>query len=58
VNFIVTLEAAMAVVEAAGAGLAVAGVLLLLQTLGALVVTGTALGGEFFVPAWVGPSVT
>ena len=52
-NFVTTLEAAMAVVEAAGADLAVAGVLLRLQTLEALVVTGTALGGEFFVPAWV-----
>jgi len=47
----------MAVVEAAEADLAVAGVLLLLQTLEALVVTGTALGGEFFVPAWVALSV-
>ena len=56
-NFVTTLEAAMAVVEAAGAELAVAGVLLLLQTLEALVVTGTALGGAFFIPAWVAPSV-
>ena len=47
----------MVVVEAAGANLAVAGVLLLLQTLEALVVMGTALGGEFFVPAWVAPLV-
>jgi len=47
----------MAVVEAAGADLAVTGVLLLLQTLEALVVTGTALGSEFFIPAWVAPSV-
>jgi len=47
----------MVVVEAAGADLAVAGVLLLLQTLEALVVTETALGSEFFVPAWVAPSV-
>ena len=56
-NFVVTLEAAMAVVEAAGANLAVMGVLLLLQTLETLVVTGTALGDEFFLPAWVAPSV-
>jgi len=47
----------MAVVEAAGAELAVAGVLLLLQTLEALVVMGTALGGAFFIPAWVAPLV-
>jgi len=46
----------MAVVEAAGAGLAVVGVLLL-QTLGALVGTGIALDGEFFDPAWVALSV-
>jgi len=57
VNFVATLEAAMAVVEAAGADLAVAGVLFLLQTLEVLVVTGTALDGEFFVPAWVAPPV-
>jgi len=48
----------MAVVEAAGADLVVAGVLLLLQTLEALVVMGTALDGEFFVSAWVAPPVT
>jgi len=57
VNFVATLEAAMVGVEAAGADLAVAGVLFLLQTLEALVVTGTALDGEFFVPAWVAPPV-
>jgi len=47
----------MAVVEAVGADLAVAGVLLLLQTLEASVGTGTALVGEFFDPAWVAPLV-
>jgi len=47
----------MAVVETAGADLAVAGVLLLPQTLEASVGTGTALDGEFFDPAWVAPSV-
>jgi len=47
----------MAVVEVAGAGLAVAGILLL-QTLGASVGTGIALDGEFFDPAWVALSVT
>ena len=56
-NSVVTLEAAMAVVEAAGADLAVAGVLLLLQTLGASVGMGTALDGEFFDLAWVASSV-
>ena len=56
-NFVATLEAAMAVVEAAGFDLAVAGVIFLLQTLEVLVVTGTALGGAFFVLAWVAPSV-
>jgi len=54
---VATLGAAMVVVEAAGADLAVAGVLLLLQTLEASVGTGTALDGEFFDPAWVAPSV-
>ena len=54
---VATLGAAMAVVEAAGADLAVAGVLLLLQTLEASVGTGTALVGEFFDPAWVAPLV-
>jgi len=47
----------MAVVEAAGADLAVAGVLLLLQTLEASVGMGTALDGEFFDLAWVALSV-
>ena len=56
-NSVTTLRAAMAVVEAAGADLAVVGVLLLLQTLEALVGTGTVLDGEFFDPAWVAPSV-
>jgi len=43
----------MAVVEAARADVAVAGVLLLLQTSAALVVMGTVPDGEFFDPAWV-----
>jgi len=46
----------MVVVEAAGAILAVAGVLLL-QILGASVGTGIALDGGFFDPAWVAPLV-
>jgi len=57
VNSVATLEVAMAVVEAVGADLAVAGVLLLPQTSETLVVTGTALDSEFSDPAWVATSV-
>jgi len=51
VNSAVTLGAVTAVVKVAGADLAVAGVLLLLQTLEALVGKGTALDSGFFDPA-------